>query len=160
MTTLPATRGSYSTVFVDDFAIGVDIGVVQEIIPYQNMTPIPLAPTAVVGLINLRGSIVAAIDLRERLGLPPRAPEKRPVNVVVRIDDQLVSLLVDAIGDVVNTTEPYEAVPDTLSGAARRLIVGVHRLDGRLLLVLDPAAAIQVNQPEGTARARAAKKDR
>jgi purine-binding chemotaxis protein CheW len=150
MTTLPVTSVRYSTVFVADFAFGIDINVVQEIIRYQNMTPVPLAPAAVSGLINLRGVIVTALDLRQRLGLPPRPAGARPINVVVSVDDQPVSLLVDGIGDVVTTTHPPDKVPDTLSGPARDLILGVYRLDDRLLLVLDAAAATRLNGPGGT----------
>lgn len=111
---------------------------VQEVIRTQQMTRVPLAPRAVRGLINLRGQIVTAIDLRERLGLEPFGGDRHPMNVVVRTDEGAVSLLVDEIGDVLDTEESdYEAPPETLPAAARDLIRGVYKLPGRLLLILD-----------------------
>src|SRR5258707_7171057 len=79
---------------------GLDVLKVQEIIRYQEMTSVPLAPPVVRGLINLRGQIVTAIDLRRRLELRDRPNDELPVNVVVQTDDGAVSLLVDEIGDV------------------------------------------------------------
>ena len=94
---------------------GVDAQTVQEVIRYQEMTRVPKAPPSVSGLINLRGQIVTAIDLRTRLGLKPRAAGKLPMNVVVRSDDGAVSLLVDQIGDVIEVdADNFETPPDTL----------------------------------------------
>jgi purine-binding chemotaxis protein CheW len=99
---------------------------------------VPLAPTAVMGLINLRGQIVTAIDLRRRLGLAERPAGHEPMNVVMRTDDGAVSLAVDEIGDVIEVhANTFEPMPDTLRGAVRELVRGVHKLDGQLLLVLD-----------------------
>jgi len=122
---------------------GVEVPEIQEVIRYQRMTTVPLAPPEVSGLINLRGQIVTAIDLRRRLGIPDRDADSRPMNVVVRTDDGAVSLLVDEIGDVLEVdASSYEHAPDTLDDAHRELIRGVHKLDGRLLLILDTAKAI------------------
>src|SRR3546814_17729321 len=78
------------------------------------MTPVPRSPEAVRGLINLRGQIVIALDLRLRLGLPARAADERPMNVIVRNRGEVVSLLVDDIGDVIDTSEHrLEPVPST-----------------------------------------------
>src|SRR5229473_6045109 len=90
----------YCTFFVDVYYFGVDVLKVQEIIRYQEMTRVPLAPSVVQGLINLRGQIVTAIDLRRRLELSERPVDLLPTNVVIRTDDGPVSLLVDQIGDV------------------------------------------------------------
>ena len=76
----------------------------QEVIRHQAMTRVPLAPKLIGGLINLRGQIVTAIDLRLRLGLPERRPGQLPMNVVVRSEDGAVSLLVDEIGDVLEVS--------------------------------------------------------
>jgi purine-binding chemotaxis protein CheW len=95
------------------------------------------------GLINLRGQIVTAIDLRRRLELSERADGALPMNVVVRTADGAVSLLVDEIGDVVNVEpDTYERPPETLSGIARDLISGVYKLKERLLLVMDTEKAV------------------
>ena len=90
---------------------------VQEVIRFQPMTPVPLAPPAVKGMINLRGQIVLAIDLRRRLSLGERREGDLPVNVVVRTPDGAVSLLVDEIGEVIEVEQStFEAPPETLHG--------------------------------------------
>jgi purine-binding chemotaxis protein CheW len=127
------------TFLVDDLYLGVDVTEVQEVIRYQAMTAVPLAPEVVFGLINLRGQIVTAIDLRTMLGLPPLAGDDLPTNVVIRDgSDDAVSLLVDSIGDVVDTDGvDFEPVPSTLTGPARDLVLGAYKLPDSLLLVLD-----------------------
>ena len=128
----------YCTFFVNGLFFGVEVLKVQEVIRYQGMTRVPLAPATIQGLINLRGQIVTAIDLRRRLELPPRDAEQLPMNVVVRSEDGAVSLLVDEIGDVVEIQDDiYEHPPETLKGVARELVQGVYKLKERLLLILD-----------------------
>lgn len=127
------------TFHVDDLYLGVDVMEVQEVIRYQEMTVVPLAPDVVRGLINLRGQIVTALDLRRMLGLQPLADGELPANVVIRdAADEAVSLLVDQIGDVVDIDQDdFEPVPLTLSGPARGLVLGAFKLPDRLLLELD-----------------------
>jgi purine-binding chemotaxis protein CheW len=128
----------FSTFSVADHFFGIEVVSVQEVIRHQEMTPVPLAPPEISGLINLRGQIVTAIDLRRRLALPDRDAGRLPMNVVVRTDDASVSLLVDEIGDVLEVDEDtFERPPETLEGVARSLIRGAYKLEGRLLLVLD-----------------------
>lgn len=135
----------YSTFRVDGLHFGVEALRVQEFIRYQRMTHVPLAPDVVAGLINLRGQIVTAVDLRLRLRLPPRPESELPMNVVLRSEGGPVSLLVDDIGDVVEAGhDTFEQPPETLDGVARELIVGAHKLPGHLLLVLDAARAMAV----------------
>jgi purine-binding chemotaxis protein CheW len=130
--------GQFSTFFVADLFFGVDVLNVQEVLRFQQMTPVPQAPGVIEGLINLRGQIVTAIDMRRRLGLPPRTGDKSPMNMVVRTSDGAVSLLVDEIGDVLEMdASTYERPPTNLDPAAGELIRGVYKLKGRLLLVLD-----------------------
>ena len=122
---------------VDDLFFGVDVQHIQEVIKYQELTPVPLANRTVRGLINLRGEIVTAIDLRRRLTLEPNA-DIEPMNVVVCQDDEVVSFLVDEIGDVIEVYDKdFEKVPETINGKIKSLIDGVYKLEGRLLLVLD-----------------------
>src|SRR5580692_11601260 len=134
-----AQRGSqFSTFFVADLFFGVDVLRVQEVLRFQPMTRVPQAPAVIEGLINLRGQIVTAIDMRRRLALPARADGQTPMNMVVRTDEGAVSLLVDEIGDVLDVDESlYERPPENLDRAARELIDGVYKLKDRLLLVLD-----------------------
>ena len=139
------TTKQFCTFFLNGLFFGVEVLKVQEVIRYQEMTRVPLAPVTIQGLINLRGQIVTAIDLRRRLDLPPRGEEQLPMNVVVRSDDGAVSLLVDEIGDVVEIEEDiYEAPPETLKGVARELIQGVYKLKERLLLILDTEKTINL----------------
>ena|SRR5579862_7090811 len=135
----------FCTFFVDGLFYGVEVEKVQEILRYQEMTPVPLAPSVVRGLINLRGQIVTAIDLRRRLGRTERSEAQQSLNVVLHTDDGPVSLLVDEIGDVVEVSEvSFEPPPETLSVKSRSFLRGVHKLDGRLLHVLDAEQAINL----------------
>ena len=139
----------YCTFYVAGHYFGLDVLRVQEVIRYQEMTRVPLAPPVVRGLINLRGQIVTAIDLRQRLGLGDRPADQLPVNVVVQTDDGAVSLLVDEIGDVLDVEEKlFEPPPDTLTGTARELIRGAYKLNDRLMLLLDIDKALQVGSEE------------
>lgn len=133
----------YATFEIDDQLFGVDVATVQEVFRFQEYTPVPLAPHCVNGLINLRGQVITALDLRVRMGLPPRPADELPMNVVVRVDDEPVSLLVDRIGDVVELyDDTFEPPPDTLSGGSRELIVGAFKLERRLVLALDVRRAV------------------
>jgi purine-binding chemotaxis protein CheW len=133
------------TFYLEGLYLGVGVRQVQEVIRYQEMTRVPLAPPVISGLINLRGQIVTAIDLRRRLGLPDRPEDQLPMNVVVRGDDGAVSLLVDEIGDVVEVDEDtFERAPETLRGVARDLIRGVYKREGELLCVLDTDRALAI----------------
>lgn len=135
------------TFFVDGQMFGVDVQRVQEVIRYQEMTEVPQAPDAVCGLINLRGQIVTAIDLRKRLGVPDRPKDALPMNVVVRGDDGAISLLVDQIGDVQEIEEAnFEPPPETLQGNARDLIQGAYKMEDHLLLILDTDRAMGVGE--------------
>lgn len=126
------------TFSLDGLLFGIEISRVQEVIRHQAMTPVPLASPAVRGLINRRGQIVTAIDLRRRLQLRERPEGELAMNVVVHTGDEAVSLLVDEVGEVADVEEAsFEPPPDTLTGSARGLILGAYKLDGRLLLLLD-----------------------
>ena len=121
-----------------DLMFGVPIGIVQEVLTGLPLTPMPLAPPAVAGLINLRGQVVTAIDLRVCLGLPRREAGAPFANLVLRDGGVNVSFLVDAIGDVVEADDAtFEPPPSTLDAATRELIRGAYRLPDRLLLALD-----------------------
>ena len=142
---LAQTSGQFSTFFVADLFFGVDVLRVQEVLRCQQMTHVPKAPEVIEGLINLRGQIVTAIDLRRRLGLPPRGGDQMPTNVVVRTDDGAVSLLVDEIGDVLDMdAATYERPPENLDPAAREIISGVYKLKDRLLLVLNTERTVDL----------------
>ena len=131
---------------VADHLLGLDIAIVQEVLRRQEITRLPLSAPAVRGIINLRGHIVPAVDLRCCLSLPAAGSgEDRATIVVRRREDAAASLLVDEIGDVVQVAEAArERAPETVEGLARQLIHGVFPLQGRLLLELDLDEVLRV----------------
>jgi purine-binding chemotaxis protein CheW len=139
---MPGER-QFCTFYLGPHYFGVDVMHVQEIICGQAMTRVPLAPPVVRGLINLRGQIVTALDLRRRLEMPDADKEREPINVIVQTTDGAVSLLVDEIGDVLPVSDDdFERPPQTLQGTARELVVGAYKLKDRLLLILDVERAV------------------
>lgn len=127
----------YVTFTLGEKLYGIDVGQVQEVLPSRATARVPLAPADVAGLVNLRGQVVLALDLRARLGLPARG-EAEQMMVVVTLGQEPVSLLVDTIGDVAEVDdEQFEAPPQTLAAELREVIRGTYKLDGRLLLALD-----------------------
>ena len=152
-----STANQYCTFYVEGLFFGVEVLRVQEVIRFQEMTPVPLASHVVSGLINLRGQIVTAIDLRRRLGLPDRDSSELPMNVVIRTDDGAVSLLVDQIGDVLEVdTDSYERPPETLSGVARQLVLGVYKLKDNLLLILNTDQTVDLLEKTASVTPKAA----
>lgn len=140
----------FCTFYLAGYYFGVDVLHVQEIIRYHEMTRVPLAPPVVRGLINLRGQIVTALDLRRRLEMDPRPEDQSPVNVIVQTSDGAISLLVDEIGDVLEVPEAlFEPPPETLRGPARELIRGAYKLENRLLLILDTERTVSVSGDGG-----------
>ncbi|MGA2571383.1 MAG: chemotaxis protein CheW [Terracidiphilus sp.] len=134
-----------STFLVDGLLFGVDVLSVQEVLRFQHMTPVPRAPQGIEGLINLRGQIVTALDMRRRLNLPVRKENETPMNVVIRRTDGAVSLLVDEIGDVLPVDPAnYEDPPDNLDAETRKIVRSVYKLKDRLLLVLDEERAVDL----------------
>lgn len=126
-----------STFVVGRYLFGVDVTLVQEIMRVRSITPVPLSVPEIAGLINLRGEVLTAVDLRIRFGLPVD-PDRNPINIVVRVDDEPVSLLVDAIDGVVEVSDlPFESTPSTVDENTRTLITGAYTLPERLLLALD-----------------------
>ena len=135
-----------ATFFLDEHFFGVDVLKVQEILKVRGITPVPLAPPVISGLINLRGQIVLAIDLRARLGFPPRVSEGQITSVVVATGDAPINLLVDEIGDVIQIpSDLFEPPPDTLSEKFREVTEGVYKLKDKLLLLLNIDAVINVS---------------
>ncbi|MBL9028687.1 MAG: chemotaxis protein CheW [Myxococcales bacterium] len=133
-----STQQQMATFFVDGELFGVDVKDVQEVLMAQEVTPVPLAPPHIVGLTNLRGQILPALDLRTRLGIAPR-PEKAPSsNLVVKTSEGPVSLVVDEIGDVIELpTNAWREVPETVSPAERQFVQQIATLEDRLMLRLD-----------------------
>ena len=138
------TAEQFCTFCLKNQLFGVPVQQIQEVIRYQETTRVPLLPDVIRGLINLRGQIVMAVDLRRRLGMEEHGLDASPVNVVVRTQEGPVSLLVDSIGDVVEVEDKtFEEPPQTLSENMRQLITGVHKLPSGLMHVLDTEKACE-----------------
>jgi purine-binding chemotaxis protein CheW len=128
---------------------GIDVLDVQEVLYHAEITPVPHAPGSVSGLINLRGQIATALDLRSRLGEDHEAgPSQSPTHVVVRSSHEPVSLVVDRIGDVLDI-EPdrFEEPPSSMHDEMARAIVGAYRLDDEILLILDVDQLVELELP-------------
>ncbi len=133
---------TYCTFSLAPYRFAIDVQAVLEVLRFQDLTPVPMAPPDIAGLINLRGQLVTAIDLRLRLGLPPAAADRAATHLVVRDGDVISSLMVDEVGDVCQLApERHEPTPEALQGPARDLASGVFKLEDGLLLVLDLAKA-------------------
>jgi purine-binding chemotaxis protein CheW len=128
----------FCTFHVGDLYLGIEVERIQEVLRDSVVTAVPRAPSAIRGLINLRGQIVTAVDLRTRFGLPSRDSDATSTLLVLDGADQLLSLVVDRVGDVVEVEDDhFEEPPDTLQSDSRRLIRGAYKLEHNLLLVLD-----------------------
>jgi purine-binding chemotaxis protein CheW len=124
------------TFTVQGLLLGLPVADVQEVLREPEVTPIPGAPAAVRGLVNLRGDIIVATDLRRRLALPARTGDGSAMSLVVRTPDGPAALAADA-------------PPETLEAHLRDLAVGVHELDDGLLVVLDAARAARTHEEPG-----------
>jgi purine-binding chemotaxis protein CheW len=144
-----AQTKQFCTFFLEGHYFGVPVQQVQEVLRYQEMTEVPLVSSVVRGLINLRGQIITAVDLRRQLGMTDRPEKQKPMNVIMRTADGAFSLLVDEIGDVIEVEDnTFEPPPDTLQGMAKGMLRGVHKLPNRLLLILDSERTAKLSDAE------------
>ncbi len=126
------------TFYLDDLFLGVDVTQVQEVVQTDHLTRVPLADSTVAGIINLRGQIVAAVNLRECLQRSVGDIARLPLSLVVRWDGAIVSLFVDRMGDVLDLEESgFLPTPEIVDRKVARLINGAYKLPHELLLVLD-----------------------
>jgi purine-binding chemotaxis protein CheW len=126
---------------------GIEVERVQEVFRAQTLTRVPLAAHAVSGLMNLRGQIVVALDLRRRLGLAEDTAAGRAMNVVIHAEEGPIGLIVDSIGDVLNVEDrAFEPPPDTLRASARALLRGAYKLPEELLFLLDTVRVVELSQ--------------
>ena len=134
---MPTARAEYVTVTIGSQLFGLPIGRVQDVFVLNQMTRVPLAPDDIAGVINLRGRIVTAIDLRQRLGVAGDTG-RGPMAVGIESDGESYGLVIDAVGEVLKPgIETAEAVPVNLDERLKRVASGVHRLEEGLLVVLD-----------------------
>ncbi|NEU14016.1 chemotaxis protein CheW [Methylobacterium sp. BTF04] len=137
-----ATR-DFVTVFVGETMFGLAIDRVHDVFIPAGVTPVPLSPPEIVGLLNLRGRVVTALCLRRRLSLPARTEEGNRMAIGLEQGGETFALIVDGVGEVLKLgSDTYEPVPINLDARWRDLALGVHRLDGRLLVILDVDALL------------------
>jgi purine-binding chemotaxis protein CheW len=144
----PTAASEYVTVMIGSQLFGLPIGRVQDVFVLNQMTRVPLAPDDIAGVINLRGRIVTAIDLRRRLGVSS-AGGRGPMAVGIESGGESYGLVIDAVGEVLKPgTETAEAVPVNLDERLKRVASGVHRLDDGLLVVLDVDRLLDLKSSE------------
>jgi purine-binding chemotaxis protein CheW len=140
---------SYATFYVDNFYFGILTSDVVELTKGTEVTPVPLAPPAVSGLINLRGQIVTAIDMRKRLGLQPNLAAEDIITVFIRNNGVLFGLLIDKVSDILELDHTgLEPPPSNMPSSAYELIIGFHKLPNKLLFVMDVDKLISGCLPE------------
>jgi purine-binding chemotaxis protein CheW len=128
----------YVTVMIGDQLFGLPISRVQDVFMPDRLTRVPLASPEIAGVLNLRGRIVTAIDMRRRLGLPPRSDGRPPMAVGIELKGESYGLLIDTVGEVLKLADgTREPNPVNLDQHLARVSAGVHRLDGQLLVILD-----------------------
>jgi purine-binding chemotaxis protein CheW len=141
------TETEYVTATVGGQLFGLPIARVQDVFVLDRLTRVPLAAPEIAGVLNLRGRIVTAIDMRRRLGLAPAGEVRRRMAIGIEYRGESYGLLIDAIGEVLNLpTAGREANPVNLEPGLARVSAGVHRLEDRLLVVLDVERVLDVGQ--------------
>jgi purine-binding chemotaxis protein CheW len=137
-----AVASQYLTFMLDGEEYGVEILGVQEIKGWERCTEIPNTPDYVLGVINLRGSVIPVIDLRRRFGLQPRAFGKLTVVIVVRMEHEdgskIMGFVVDAVSDVYNIeVEQIRPVPELDAAVETRFVKGLATVDEKMIILLD-----------------------
>ncbi len=128
----------YVTVTIGGQLFGLPIAQVQDVFVLGQMTKVPLAPQEIAGILNLRGRIVTAIDMRCRLGMQKRSESGETMAVGIDCEGESYGLIVDSVGEVLRLAdESRQPVPVNLDSRLARVAAGVHRLENELLVVLD-----------------------
>ena len=117
---------------------GISVMEVQDVIRYQSIAPIPLAPKTIAGSLNVRGRIVTALDMRHRLGMEPYPKRESVMMIVVEYQHELFALMVDAVGDVLSLqTNRAEKVPANMDASWRAIAANVYKLESELLVAIE-----------------------
>lgn len=145
-TDIPATV-ELLTFRLADQEYSLDIMSVREIRGWTRTTPLPHAPRFMKGVINLRGTVLPVMDLAERLGLAPREQNERNVIIVVKHDETMTGLLVDAVSDIIAlTSEDLQPPPDMSASALPGVVSALTLIGDRMIRVLDLSATVQIKQ--------------
>lgn len=128
----------FVTAWIADQLFGIPISRVHDVFEVERMTRVPLAPAEIAGVLNLRGRVVTALDMRKRLGLPPRENAKKQMAIGLDHDGEAYGLLVDSMGEVLKlSVDAIDAVPINLQQDWAAVSAGIYRLEDRLMVVLD-----------------------
>jgi purine-binding chemotaxis protein CheW len=144
----PTASAEYVTITIGSQLFGLPIARVQDVFVLSQMTRVPLAPDDIAGVINLRGRIVTAIDLRRRLGVSGDA-SRAQMAAGIESEGESYGLVIDAVGEVLKLgADTIEPVPVNLDERLKRVASGVHRLDDWLLVVLDVDRLLDLKSSE------------
>lgn len=128
----------YVTVFIGGQLFGLPIHKVHDVFVPESMTRVPLSVPEIAGVLNLRGRIVTAINMRRRLGLPPREGQHGIMAVGIEYRGESYGLIIDEVGEVLNLDNAgRESNPANLDRRWAEISGGVHRLQGQLMVILD-----------------------
>ena len=142
----------YVTAIVAGEMMGLPILQVQDVFVPEGITRVPLAPTEIAGVINLRGRIVTLVDLRSRFGMAPRESDAPVMAIGVEAGRESFGLLIDSIGEVLQLADAErEPNPLHLDPRLARVSSGIHRLDGRLLMIIDVDRVLEIETAAATA---------
>ncbi len=142
-----ATEVEFVTFFTGGQSFSIDIRQVREIRRWSAVTPLPHAPAEVLGVMNLRGSVIPIFDLAVRFGLPPTADNVRNVVVIAAYESQTVGLLVEAVSEILSVSpDRIQETPDLRSDNSRQSIIGVIPVEDGMTRVIDLGAVIQTGK--------------
>lgn len=145
-------KSDYVTIWLDGQMCGIPVLEVHDVLSKQVMTKIPKSPAAIAGVLNLRGQIVTAIDLRKRLNLADREDSNDEMNVVVEYQAEPYSLIIDKVGDVLSlSNDAFEKNPVTLEACWQEVSTGIFRLEEELLVILDIEKLLTVTDAKAAA---------
>ncbi len=134
----PQNLKEYVTAMIGGQLFGLPILRVQDVFVPERLTRVPLAPPEVAGVLNLRGRIVTLIDMRRSLGLEADKVEGQPMAIGVERAGESYGLLIDSVGEVLKLDDATrEPNPVNLDPRLARVSLGIHRLEGQLLMVVD-----------------------
>lgn len=128
----------YVTIYISDQLFGLPISRVHDVFVPESVTRVPLSQAEIAGVLNLRGRIVTAIDMRKRLGLKPLETDGNLMAIGIEFKEESYGLIIDSVGEVLNLSETSrEAVPSNLDQRWADIAAGVHRLENNLMVILD-----------------------
>lgn len=147
MTTHPAAETEFVTAWIAEQLFGIPIQRVHDVFEAERITHVPLAPAEIAGVLNLRGRVVTVIDMRRRLGLPPRGEANSQMAIGIDQYGEAYGLLVDSMGEVLKLSRAsFDPNPINLHKDWAHVCAGLYRLEDRLLAVLDVDRILELQQ--------------